>query len=61
MEKIIGFLKGKKTYILAIIGGIVFVASRLGYIEPNLENQAYTILGVSGFATIRDGINTTNK
>lgn len=50
------FLKGKKTYITALAGGVVFVLARLGYITPELEVTLYTALGIVGVATLRASI-----
>jgi len=49
-------LKGRKTYIVAIAGGIVFVLAALGIITPELANQIYTILGIGAVAALRDAI-----
>lgn len=50
------FLKGRKTYILAIVGGIIFVLSRLGFLPADLEVQIYVVLGLGGVATLRSAI-----
>lgn len=56
MKKLWNWLKGKKTYILAILGGVTFVLARVGFITPDVEVQVYTLLGIGGFATIRNSI-----
>ena len=50
------FLQGKKTFLLTIIAGVVFVGARLGYITPEIEAQLYTILGIGTVATFRSAI-----
>jgi hypothetical protein len=54
--KIIETLKGKKTYILAVIGGIVFTLQILGIIDNEVASQILTFLGLGSIATIRNAI-----
>lgn len=49
-------LKGKKTYLVAIAGGIVTAAYLLGIIDIETWGVAMGALGASGFATLRAGI-----
>jgi hypothetical protein len=56
MKKILDFLKGKKTYLIAIIGGVTFAIARLGTISTDIEVQIYTLLGIGSIATLRDAI-----
>ena len=55
-KKAVAYLRGKKTFILAGLGGVVFILARLGYVTPELEVQAYTLLGIGSVATLRAGI-----
>lgn len=50
------FLKGKKTYILAIAGGVIFALARVGFIPADLEVQIYIVLGIGGMAALRNAI-----
>jgi len=54
---IIKYLEGRKTYIVAICGGIVFALSCLGIISSDLAVKLYELLGITAIATIRAGIN----
>lgn len=52
----ISFLKGKRTYITAALGGIVLVAQLLGYIPAELADKLYILLGFTGMVTLRSSI-----
>ena len=54
MEKILEFLNGKKTYIIAICVGIVAMLKELGIEIPV---WVIPILGALGLGAIRDAIN----
>jgi len=54
--KIIEFLKGKKTYILAICGGIVMALWYAGIIEDKARDMLLGLLGFGGMATMRAGV-----
>jgi len=56
MKKLWEYLSGKKTFIIAILGGIAFVLARLGVITTDVEVQVYALLGIGGIATIRHAI-----
>jgi len=49
-------LKGKKTYIVALVGAVIFVLARFGVFTPEVEAQIYTALGIVGVATFRNAI-----
>ncbi len=53
MEKLIEWLKGKKTYIIAIIGAIAGVLQAFGIVIPEF---VYAILAALGIATVRAAI-----
>ena len=53
MNKILEFLKGKKTYINALLIGACAAAQALGYPIPE---WVYGILGALGLVTLRAGI-----
>lgn len=55
----IEFLKGKKTYILATLAGVVFVGQILGYIPDQLATELYTLLGISATVTLRAALSKT--
>jgi|ETNmetMinimDraft_26_1059896.scaffolds.fasta_scaffold00917_12 hypothetical protein len=49
-------LKGKKTYIVAIAVGLVTVALQLRFIDMEMAQMLYGLLGATGIATLRAGI-----
>ena len=51
------WLKGKKTYITCGLAAIAFFAHLLGWISQDVVNQIYTILGITGVATVSAKIN----
>lgn len=50
------FLKGKKTYIIAGLIGVVTVAAALGYIGDETKITLIGLLGGGGLATLRAGV-----
>jgi len=53
MTKIIEYLKGKKTYIVALTAAALAFAQAMGWPVPE---YIYVILGACGFATVRAAI-----
>lgn len=53
MTKIIEFLKGKKTYLIALLIGILAALDYLGISVPKF---IYTALGALGLGTLRAGL-----
>jgi len=53
---IIEILNGKKTYIVAVLVGIVAIAQFLGYISAETATVLYGLLGATGIATTRSAI-----
>ena len=53
----IKFLKGKKTYIVAIVGVIFNGAFAMGYISPDFVPAVNVILGFLGLGALRAGVN----
>lgn len=51
--KMFNFLKGKRTYLVAIVTALVAGAQALGY---NIPNEIYAVLGALGLGTLRAGI-----
>lgn len=49
-------LKGKKTYITALLLGMVTVAYALGYIDESLRATLEGLLLAGGLAALRDSI-----
>jgi len=49
-------LSGKKTYILAFIGGTVLALNLLGVIDQDVANQILTMLGFGSIVTLRASI-----
>ena len=50
------WLKGKKTYIIAICGGIVYALAALNIITPDVAEKIYGVLSIGGAMTIRAAI-----
>ena len=46
-------LKGKKTYITALVIGVIAAAESLGYVIPEF---VYPMLGALGLGTLRHGM-----
>lgn len=58
IEKIIlrKFLKGKKTYLVAIAAGGVLALQLMNVVDPETANSLYKILGVTGLVTLKAGM-----
>ena len=52
------WLKGKKTYFIAIIAGVLAVLQSLGY---NVPPEVYAVLGSLGLATLRAGVEKSGR
>ena len=50
------FLSGKKTYIIAVLAGIVVAVQSLGYIDNDMATTILGFLGAGGLATLRAGV-----
>ena len=50
------FLKGKKTYIVAIVWGATVVAQQLGFLQPFQIEAIQSILVPLGLVTLRKGV-----
>lgn len=50
MQKLIEFLSGKKTYIIATVGAALAFAQLMGWPIPD---SVYILLGSCGLATLR--------
>jgi hypothetical protein len=53
INKVKAFLDGKKTYIIAIIGGILGLLTACGIVIPE---YVYVILGALGLGTLRAAV-----
>lgn len=49
-------LKGKKTYIVALLVAVATAAHQLGYIDAAMYTTALGLLGAGGLATLRAGV-----
>lgn len=54
MARLLEILKGKKTYIVAVIVFVLGGLDALGYTE--ITATVYALLGALGLASLRDGI-----
>lgn len=57
----IDYLKGKKTYIVATLAGLVVVANQLGYLSTENAETLLVMLGAAGTATLAAKINRVQK
>lgn len=55
------WLKGKKTYITAIVGIILNGLIAMGYISSDLIVPINSVLGFLGLGTLRAGVKKTNE
>ena len=53
MTKIVDYLKGKKTYLIAVIVGIV---AALQYLGIDIPEYVYAILAAFGLGFLRAGV-----
>jgi hypothetical protein len=53
MDKVMEFLAGKKTYIVAAAGAIIQGLVFAGVITQEQANQLLVLLGFGGFAALR--------
>ena len=51
-------LKGNRTYITALAVAFVVVLNQLGYIDNELANGALGLLGATGLAFLRAGVDS---
>lgn len=56
MSNIISFLKGKKTYLIALIGAIITFSYIAGWISKETYSVLMTLVGVSTVASVRAAI-----
>ena len=54
MKKLVDFLKGKKTYIIAILAGILAGFTAYGIVIPE---YVWILLGAFGLSSVRAAIN----
>ena len=53
MNKILAFLKGKKTFIVVALGAIVIVLGKTGVLDEQVVTDILVLLGLGGLATLR--------
>ena len=53
MVKILDFINGKKTYIIAILGAAAGASQALGYEVPD---YVWTLLGAAGLGAVRHAV-----
>jgi len=56
MDKILSFLAGKKTYIIAAIMAVLVFAKYAGFIDQSTYDQLVALLTGAGLATLRAAI-----
>jgi membrane protein required for beta-lactamase induction len=50
------WLRGKKTYIIALLGGLTVVAWLLGWIPTDLAEKLLALLGFGGVLSLRAAV-----
>ena len=50
------YLKGQKTYIVAVLVALTVVAQQLGWIDDPTSGAILGLLGAGGLATLRAGV-----
>lgn len=58
---IMGFLKGKKTYLIAMAIGALTALKALGFIDEATYQTILGLLGAGGLMTLRAGVTTETK
>lgn len=56
MSKVLKKLKGKRTYLVAVLVGVVAVLGHLGYLSPEAQATLLGLLGAGGLASLRAGV-----
>lgn len=56
VNNFVAFLKGKKTYILVILGVGTVLAQHYGYLSSSNEQQALWVLGFGSIAAVRSAL-----
>ena len=56
MKSLIEKLNGKRTYILAAVGGLVVALSLAGVISPETADVLLKLIGFGGLAALRAGV-----
>lgn len=54
-------LEGKKTYIFAVLIGVVAAAEFIGYVSMGTATTLYGLLGAGGLGALRAGVAKKNK
>lgn len=55
-SKVLGFLSGKKTYIIVVIGAVLNVAVAFGWITPDNLEQINAVLLALGLGALRASV-----
>ena len=61
MKKIIEFLSGKKTYIIAGIVAVIAFAKAMDWVTPGQLETILIIFGALGLGVVRDAISKCEK
>ena len=54
--KLMEFLKGKKTYLLAFTAAVIVGLQLAGYIDKELANELLKLIGAGSLVTLRLGV-----
>ena len=57
MQKLLNFLDGKKTYIVAFLAAVLNFAVAVGWLSVEDLQQINVVLGALGLASLRAGVN----
>lgn len=56
VEKVLAFLKGKRTYLVVVVMIVVAVLKALGVIDPPAYEAVMGLLAALGFGALRAGV-----
>jgi hypothetical protein len=57
LDNIIGFLSGKKTYLVALVAAVLNLCVAAGWVSLNDLAQVNAVLAALGGAALRSGVN----
>lgn len=56
MKKVLSYLAGKKTYLVAIVIAVLNIAVAAGWVTPDHLQQINLVLGALGLSALRAGV-----
>jgi len=56
MNKVLGYLQGKKTYIIIFVAIVFNTLVQLGYVDPSYVEYVNIVLAALGLGALRAGV-----